>query len=121
LCFDSLLDVDAVVNANVEVDNRVVIPTGTQISLFFTSTDVIHSWAVPQLGIKVDAVPGRLSSATICSFTDGIYYGQCSELCGVLHGFMPICVESVSVFKLFCGVETGFGGAFIPSYETETC
>ena len=98
--FDSILDVDAVENANLEVDRRVVIPTDVYISITVTSTDVIHSWAVPQLGLKVDAVPGRLSNAVLYTFMDGVYFGQCSELCGVLHGFMPICVESVP-FELF--------------------
>lgn len=98
--FDSILDVDAVENANLEVDRRVVIPTDVYISVTVTSADVIHSWAVPQLGLKVDAVPGRLSNAVLYTFMDGVYFGQCSELCGVLHGFMPICVESVP-FELF--------------------
>jgi heme/copper-type cytochrome/quinol oxidase subunit 2 len=101
LCFDSVLDVDAVVNRNLEVDNAVIIPTGAKIGLSFTSTDVIHSWAVPQLGVKVDAVPGRLSNVSINTFADGVYYGQCSELCGVMHGFMPICVESVPTICFF--------------------
>lgn len=94
--FDSILDVDALVNVNLEVDRRVVIPTDVFVSLSITSTDVIHSWAVPQLGIKIDAIPGRIANTILHSFMDGVYYGQCSELCGVLHGFMPICVESVS-------------------------
>jgi heme/copper-type cytochrome/quinol oxidase subunit 2 len=93
--FDSILDVDAVENVYLEVDKRLVIPTDVRVSLTVTSTDVIHSWAVPQLGIKIDAVPGRLSNSVLSSFIDGVFYGQCSELCGVLHGFMPISVESV--------------------------
>jgi heme/copper-type cytochrome/quinol oxidase subunit 2 len=80
----------------------VVIPTDAYISITITSTDVIHSWAVPQLGIKVDAVPGRIANAILYTFMDGVYYGQCSELCGVLHGFMPICVESVPLDLFFC-------------------
>ena len=95
--FDSILDVEAVENYLLEVDRHVVIPTDVYISITITSTDVIHSWAVPQLGIKVDAIPGRIASTILYSSIDGIYYGQCSELCGVLHGFMPICVESVSI------------------------
>jgi hypothetical protein len=100
--FDSILDVEAVENVNLEVDRRVVIPTNVYISITITSTDVIHSWAVPQLGIKVDAVPGRLSHSVLYTFMDGVYFGQCSELCGVLHGFMPICVESVPLELFFC-------------------
>lgn len=99
--FDSILDVDAVENLNLEVDRPVTIPTDVFISITITSTDVIHSWAVPQLGIKVDAIPGRIASTVLYTFCDGSFYGQCSELCGVLHGFMPICVESVSI-NLFC-------------------
>lgn len=99
--FDSVLDIDAIVNAYLEVDNRLVIPTDVLISLTITSTDVIHSWAVPNLGIKVDAVPGRLSTSLLSTYVDGVFYGQCSELCGVLHGFMPICVEAVSIDLFF--------------------
>jgi heme/copper-type cytochrome/quinol oxidase subunit 2 len=99
--FDSVLDVDAVENANLEVDRRLVIPTDVFLSITITSTDVIHSWAVPQLGIKVDAVPGRMAYTVLSSFMSGAYYGQCSELCGVLHGFMPICVEAVPATYFF--------------------
>lgn len=99
--FDSILDIDATVNANLDVDNRLIIPTELLVNLTITSTDVIHSWAVPSLGIKVDAVPGRLATSHLFSFVDGVFYGQCSELCGVLHGFMPICVESVPVDMFF--------------------
>lgn len=99
--FDSILDIDAIVNAYLEVDSRLVIPTDLLVNLTITSTDVIHSWAVPNLGIKVDAVPGRLSTTTLYTYVDGVFYGQCSELCGVLHGFMPICVESVPVDIFF--------------------
>jgi len=95
IMFDSILDVDAVVNALLEVDFRMVVPTNELISLTITSDDVIHSWSVPALGIKVDAVPGRITTTVLTTFMDGIFFGQCSELCGVLHGFMPICVESV--------------------------
>lgn len=56
---------------------------------------------MPQLGIKIDAVPGRLSNSILSSFMDGVFYGQCSELCGVLHGFMPVCVECVPMFMFF--------------------
>ena len=78
-----------------EVDNRIVVPTNTNILLQVTSADVIHSWAVPALGIKIDAVPGRLNEAWFNIKIPGIYYGQCSELCGRLHGFMPIVVVAV--------------------------
>lgn len=80
-----------------EVDNRVVVPTHTHVRVLVTSTDVLHSWAVPSLGVKVDAVPGRLNQLSFFVQREGLYYGQCSELCGVNHGFMPIVVEAVSL------------------------
>jgi len=80
-----------------EVDNRVILPTDTHIRVIVTSTDVIHSWAVPSLGIKIDAVPGRLNQVSMLIKREGIYYGQCSEICGVNHGFMPIAIEAVSL------------------------
>ena len=79
-----------------EVDNRVVVPAHTNIRLITTSTDVVHSWAVPAFGVKKDSVPGRLNETWFHVKQPGIYYGQCSELCGVKHGFMPIVVEVVS-------------------------
>lgn len=80
-----------------EVDNSIVLPANTHIRLIVTANDVLHSWAVPSLGIKVDAVPGRLNQSSIFIRHEGVYYGQCSELCGVNHGFMPICVKVVSL------------------------
>lgn len=76
-----------------ETDNRVVVPVGTNVRIQTTAEDVLHSWAVPQFGVKVDAVPGRLNQLWINVEKPGVYYGQCSELCGVNHGFMPITVE----------------------------
>jgi len=78
-----------------EVDNRVLLPVLTHIRLLITSIDVLHSWAVPSFGIKVDACPGRLSQASLFLKREGVFYGQCSEICGVNHGFMPIVVKSV--------------------------
>jgi len=80
-----------------EVDERVVLPVGVPIRFIITSSDVLHSWAVPSLGIKVDAVPGRLNQFIVEIKKPGIFYGQCSELCGPLHGYMPIVVEAISV------------------------
>lgn len=80
-----------------EVDNRVVLPIKTHIRVLITSADVLHSWAVPSFGIKMDATPGRLSQVSIFIKRRGVNYGQCSEICGVNHGFMPIVV--VGVFK----------------------
>lgn len=80
-----------------EVDNRLVVPANTHLRMIITSADVLHSWAVPSLGVKCDAVPGRLNQASILIKREGVYYGQCSELCGTNHGFMPIVVEAVSL------------------------
>lgn len=79
-----------------EVDNRVVVPDKTHIRIIVTSADVLHSWAVPSLGVKCDAVPGRLNQISILVQREGVYYGQCSEICGTNHAFMPIVVEAVS-------------------------
>ncbi len=79
-----------------EVDNRVVLPVDTTIRVQVTAADVIHAWAVPALGIKIDAVPGRLNETWVKITKPGVYRGQCSELCGKDHGFMPIVVEAVS-------------------------
>nr|WMQ72193.1 cytochrome oxidase subunit II [Okanagana magnifica]WMQ72215.1 cytochrome oxidase subunit II [Okanagana magnifica] len=80
----------------IEVDNRVILPFNTQIRLMISSTDVIHSWAMPSLGIKVDAVPGRLNQVSILINRPGLIFGQCSEICGSNHSFMPIVVESIN-------------------------
>ena len=82
-----------------DVDNNVVVPVDTNVRFVITGQDVIHSFAVPSLGIKVDAIPGRLNQVSTIIEREGLFYGQCSELCGVLHGFMPICIEAVSPAK----------------------
>jgi heme/copper-type cytochrome/quinol oxidase subunit 2 len=78
-----------------EVDNKLVLPINTSIRLLITSDDVLHSWAVPSLGIKVDACPGRINELVINIRNIGSYYGQCSELCGWYHGFMPIAIQTL--------------------------
>jgi len=78
-----------------EVDNKVFLPILSHIRVLVTASDVIHSWAIPSFGIKVDACPGRLSQASLFLKREGIYFGQCSEICGVNHGFMPIVVEGL--------------------------
>nr|YP_009493080.1 cytochrome c oxidase subunit 2 [Ganoderma tsugae]YP_009493141.1 cytochrome c oxidase subunit 2 [Ganoderma leucocontextum]AWJ63875.1 cytochrome c oxidase subunit 2 [Ganoderma tsugae]AWJ63936.1 cytochrome c oxidase subunit 2 [Ganoderma leucocontextum]WVH38029.1 cytochrome c oxidase subunit 2 [Ganoderma leucocontextum] len=80
-----------------DVDNKVVVPTDTHIRLIVTGADVIHSFAIPSLGLKIDAVPGRLNQTSILAERTGTFYGQCSEICGVYHGFMPIAIEAVSI------------------------
>ena len=77
------------------VDNRVVLPVGVPIRMITTSADVIHSWAMPAFWIKLDAVPGRLNETSFTIEKPGVYFGQCSELCGPKHGYMPIAVEAV--------------------------
>ncbi len=88
-----------------EVDNRLVVPVNTHIRLLVTSADVLHSWAVPSLGIKVDACPGRLNQVFLFVKREGVFYGQCSELCGVNHGFMPIVVQAVNQDDYLAWVE----------------
>jgi len=80
-----------------EVDNPLVLPVNTHIRVIVTSTDVLHSFAVPSLGLKVDAVPGRLNQLSLFIKRPGVFYGQCSELCGVNHGFMPIVIHGVNL------------------------
>lgn len=80
-----------------EVDRRLVLPSNTNIRLLITAYDVLHSWAVPAFGVKVDAVPGRLNEYFLNVKYNGIFYGQCSEICGVNHAFMPIKVEVTSL------------------------
>jgi cytochrome c oxidase subunit 2 len=79
-----------------EVDNRVVLPINVPIRLLISASDVLHCWAVPSLGIKLDACPGRLNQTSVFIKRSGVFYGQCSEICGVNHGFMPIVIEAVS-------------------------
>ena len=88
-----------------ETDNRVVLPANTNIRVQVTASDVLHSWAMPSLGVKIDAVPGRLNEIWIHINEPGVYYGQCSELCGVMHGFMPITIEAVPPDEFTAWVE----------------
>ena len=79
-----------------EVDKRLTLPTRTHIRFLVTGQDVIHSFAIPSLGVKTDGIPGRINRINTFIQREGVFYGQCSELCGTLHGFMPIVVEAVS-------------------------
>lgn len=79
-----------------EVDRRIVVPVGATVKVLVTADDVLHSFAVPSFGVKMDAVPGRVNETWFRVNKEGVYYGQCSELCGAKHGFMPIAVEVVS-------------------------
>nr|AWX90820.1 cytochrome c oxidase subunit 2 [Cymothoa indica] len=80
-----------------ETDNHTTIPMLTQIRLLTSSSDVIHSWTIPSLGVKADAIPGRLNQLNFMTLQPGLFYGQCSEICGANHSFMPITIESVSM------------------------
>nr|AVN68047.1 cytochrome c oxidase subunit 2 [Beybienkoa kurandanensis] len=80
-----------------DVDNRTVLPMNTFIRIIITATDVLHSWTVPSLGIKADATPGRLNQTSFLINRPGVFYGQCSEICGANHSFMPIVIESVPI------------------------
>nr|UAM91010.1 cytochrome c oxidase subunit 2 [Hymenopus coronatus] len=79
-----------------EVDNRTTLPMKVLTRILISSEDVIHSWTIPSLGVKADATPGRLNQATFWFNRPGVFYGQCSEICGANHSFMPIVVESTS-------------------------
>nr|YP_003848762.1 cytochrome c oxidase subunit II [Bactrocera minax]ADL14713.1 cytochrome c oxidase subunit II [Bactrocera minax]WCB98491.1 cytochrome c oxidase subunit 2 [Bactrocera minax] len=78
-----------------DVDNRVILPLNSQIRILVTAADVIHSWTVPALGVKVDGAPGRLNQTNFLMTRPGLFYGQCSEICGANHSFMPIVIESI--------------------------
>jgi len=101
--FDAFMIADEDIDAEagqirlLETDNRLIVPVGTNIRLLTTASDVIHSWAMPAFGVKLDAVPGHVNEVWFQVDEPGTYYGQCSELCGAYHGFMPIAVEAVSV------------------------
>lgn len=80
-----------------EVDNRIVLPINIETRVLVTAADVIHSWTIPALGVKVDAVPGRLNQLGFTITTPGVYYGQCSEICGANHSFIPISLEAINL------------------------
>lgn len=80
-----------------EVDNRLVIPSATETRLLITAADVIHRWAIPSLGVKIDAIPGRLNQTGLNVNYPGVFYGQCSEICGANHSFIPIALEAVPI------------------------
>ena len=88
-----------------DVDNRVIVPVDTHIRFIVTGTDVIHDFAIPALGLKIDAVPGRLNQTSVIIRRAGVYYGQCSEICGTYHGFMPSVVQGVEVENFLVWLE----------------
>nr|AII02265.1 cytochrome c oxidase subunit II [Rhodoneura mellea] len=97
--FDSYMIPINSMNSNnfrlLDVDNRIILPMNNQIRILLTSSDVIHSWTVPSLGVKVDANPGRLNQTNFFIIRPGTFIGQCSEICGANHSFMPIMIESI--------------------------
>ena len=99
LDIDSYMDVDGAVRL-LDVDNRVVIPAQENIRALITSRDVLHSWALPSLGIKMDAIPGRLNQFIFIVIMNSIIHGQCREICGINHSFMPIVLEAVRLSDL---------------------
>lgn len=80
-----------------EVDHRAIVPVSCTVRVLVTAADVLHSWTVPSLGIKADAVPGRLNQLSFFVSRPGVFYGQCSEICGANHSFMPIVIEAVNM------------------------
>ncbi len=98
---DSYIDSDRVVRL-IDVDNRVVVPAFEHIRALITSSDVLHSWALPSLGVKIDAIPGRLNQFVFIVIVNSVIHGQCSEICGVNHSFIPIVIESVNLKDLLC-------------------
>nr|WKU84017.1 cytochrome c oxidase subunit II [Nuntianus cubanus] len=97
--FDSYMIPSNELNNNsfrlLDVDNRIVLPMNSQIRILVTATDVIHSWTIPALGVKIDGTPGRLNQTNFLINRPGLFFGQCSEICGANHSFMPIVIESV--------------------------
>nr|YP_001936608.1 cytochrome c oxidase subunit II [Eremobates cf. palpisetulosus SEM-2008]ACA49836.1 cytochrome oxidase subunit 2 [Eremobates cf. palpisetulosus SEM-2008] len=80
-----------------DVDNRTVLPINSQLRLLVSAADVIHSWTIPSMGLKIDAVPGRLNQISTIITRTGLFFGQCSEICGANHSFMPIVIEAIPV------------------------
>lgn len=104
--------------SHLEVDNRMVVPVGEPIRLLVTGADVIHSFAVPSLWFKLDAVPGRINEKVLVVEKPGVYYGQCSELCGAKHGYMPIAVEALPRDRFNAWVMTHPGASITPAKAT---
>nr|AIS86041.1 cytochrome oxidase subunit II [Cryptocercus kyebangensis] len=84
-----------------DVDNRTTLPTNTFIRMIVTAADVLHSWTIPSLGVKADATPGRLNQISFLINRPGLFFGQCSEICGANHSFMPIVIESITTNNFF--------------------
>lgn len=116
--FDSYLVADAEPRLLV-TDNNVVVPVNATVRVLITAADVLHAWAIPAFGLKMDAVPGRINETWFQATEIGMYYGQCSELCGIDHAFMPISVQVVSQEQFDAWVNTRRGSAGLPPMESE--
>ncbi len=101
LDIDSYLDSERYIRL-MDVDNRVVVPVQENIRALITSSDVLHSWALPSLGVKIDAIPGRLNQFVFIVILNSVIHGQCREICGVNHSFIPIVLEGVNLVDLLC-------------------
>lgn len=97
------LNVESGISRLLECDNYLLLPINVHLKLIISSIDVLHSFAVPALGLKVDAVPGRLNQLDVFIHRSGVFYGQCSEICGIGHGFMPICLYAISYLNFLLG------------------
>ncbi len=110
--FDSYMlptsDLDSGDYRLLEVDHRTVVPVGVDVRVLVTAADVLHSWTVPCLGVKADAVPGRLNQVSFYISRPGVYYGQCSEICGANHSFIPIVLEAVGIEDFVSWVVASF-------------
>nr|ATA58320.1 cytochrome c oxidase subunit II [Bolivaritettix sikkinensis] len=102
--FDSFMVSENSMKSNffrlLDVDNRTTLPINTYIRILTSASDVLHSWTIPSLGVKIDATPGRLNQSMFLIKRPGIMFGQCSEICGINHSFMPIAIEAINL-KLF--------------------
>jgi cytochrome c oxidase subunit 2 len=110
LTFDSFLVGDADLEdgdlRQLAVDNYLVLPVNTSIRLITTSNDVIHNFAIPSLGLKIDSIPGRLNSVGVVINRESVFYGNCSELCGAYHAFMPTAIKAVSLGSYLSFINT---------------
>nr|YP_214877.1 cytochrome c oxidase subunit II [Nesomachilis australica]AAV50265.1 cytochrome c oxidase subunit II [Nesomachilis australica] len=108
--FDSYMIPTNQLNLNeirlLDVDTRTTLPMNMQIRVLISAADVLHSWTVPALGVKVDAVPGRLNQTSFLLNRPGLFFGQCSEICGANHSFMPIVLESIPINKFISWIST---------------
>lgn len=118
--FDSYMITDEFLKKNqlrlLSVDNKLYLPVETNIRLLVTAADVIHSWAVPALGIKLDGCPGRLNQTSLYIKRPGTFYGQCSEICGVNHGFMPIAVVGLDILGKGTKISAQTAEAVLPVF-----